>query len=152
MVSHGPIVCREECMKKCIRNITTKWWLLKIELRCKTTLGVRFFEFFTSKNIPPYGTCHGCKFFFDISKKHLLQAGHPHQDVLKKVLLFIWGCVVAPQDDFSLIENPDYYRIVVHLIGFWMVSVVGVELLNHHNGGRLGAVIGSKAFNRKRNS
>ena len=48
--------------------------------------------------------------------------------------------------------NPDYYRIVVHLIGFWMVSVVGVELLNHHNGGRLGAVIGSKAFNRKRNS
>ena len=54
--------------------------------------------------------------------------------------------------DFSLIENPDYHRIVVHLIGFWMVSVVGVELLNHHNGGRLGAVIGSKAFNRKRNS
>ena len=64
------------------------------------------------------GHVTGVNFFFDISKKHLLQAGHPHQDVLKKVLLFIWGCVVAPQDDFSLIENPDYYRIVVHLIGF----------------------------------
>ena len=31
------------------------------------TLGVRFFWFFTSKNMPRYGTCAGCKFFFEIS-------------------------------------------------------------------------------------
>ena len=36
----------------------------------KMTLGVRFFEFFTSKNMPPYGTCHGCKFFL-ISQSRL---------------------------------------------------------------------------------
>ena len=66
-VSRGPIVCREECIYKCIRICTTKWWLLKIVFGWKMTLGVRFFGFFTSKNMPPYGTCAGCKKNFDTS-------------------------------------------------------------------------------------
>ena len=76
-VSRGPIVCREECIYKCIRIITTKWWLLKIDPRCKTTFGVRFFGFFTPKNMPPYGACGGCKFFFDISKSTWYNNWHP---------------------------------------------------------------------------
>jgi len=67
-VSRGPIVCREECIYKCIRICTTKWWLLKIDSRCKTTLGVRFFGFFTSRILSPYGTSHGWNFFFKISR------------------------------------------------------------------------------------
>ena len=51
-------------------TITTKWWLLKIVFGCKMTLEVRFFEFFTSRNIPPYGASHGCKFFL-ISQSRL---------------------------------------------------------------------------------
>ena len=49
-------------------TITTKWWFLKILFGWKTSFGIRFLEFFTSKNMPPYGTSHGCKIFLDISK------------------------------------------------------------------------------------
>ena len=78
-MSRGPIVCREECIYKCIRIITTKWWLLKIEFGWKTTLGVRFFGFFTSKNIPPYGTCARCKFFFHTSRLNIWYQWGDHQ-------------------------------------------------------------------------
>ena len=55
-----------------VRELCTQWFwsttLFKIEFGSKTSLEVKFFGFFTSKNMPPYGTCGGCKFFFDISK------------------------------------------------------------------------------------
>ena len=70
---------------------TTKWWFLKILIGWKMTFGIRFFGFFTSKNMPPYGTCHGCKFFlisqspFQISlhyqSLHYQDRGAPHRGV-----------------------------------------------------------------------
>ena len=44
-------------------KIMSKWWFLKILFGSKTNLGFRFLKIFTSKNMPPYGTCAGCKNF-----------------------------------------------------------------------------------------
>ena len=82
-------------------TITTKWWFLKIVFGCKMTLGVRFFGFFTSKNMPPYGTCGGCKIFFDISKS-----------------LSTLGS--------SLLNRPDYYyKMMIFENPVWMENDFG---------------------------
>ena len=47
-----------------IRDITKNWWLLKKNFGCKTTFGLGFLKFFTSKNMPPIWTFAGCKNFF----------------------------------------------------------------------------------------
>ena len=54
-----------------------------------------------------------------------------HRAVSKKVLLSVWGSLVAILEHFSSIENPDNYRIVVHLSGFWMVCVAGIRIIEY---------------------
>ena len=79
-VSRGPIVCREECIYKCISICTTNWWLLKILFGRKTTFGVWFFGFFTSKNMPSLCSLHACK---KISKKIISWCGALSLPILK---------------------------------------------------------------------
>ena len=47
-----------------VRDITKNWWLLKKKFGWKTTFGLGFLKFFTSKNMPRTWTYAGCKNFF----------------------------------------------------------------------------------------
>ena len=62
------------------------------------TLGVRFFGFFTSKNMPPYGACGGCKNFFDISKSLSNKPSLPRYRVQ------------SPQSTWLLLQNDDFWK------------------------------------------
>ena len=50
-----------------IRDITKKWWFLKENFGWKSPFGFRFLKIFTSKNMPPTWTFHGCKNFFTLN-------------------------------------------------------------------------------------
>ena len=57
-------------------KIMSKWWFLKILFGSKTNLGFRFLKIFTSKNMPPYGTCAGWKNFQILKIANYLNFGH----------------------------------------------------------------------------